>query len=260
MNCIFICVFNNPNYINMLYILLDSIHSYSSINNKNMDIDIEILIYTSSKFMNTIQQSIFYKALFKIICFEINDNYNTVETACKARLDLFNLGSSKKYSKFLYLDTDIVVKGDLNIVFNLCTKDTLYALEEGSIDSNTDFWGKTLFENAKDLHLYANNFSAFSSGILLFNNCDKMKQLFTIIQADFKKRPFHFYCHDQPYIIYNSFKYELYDNQVLKDVVVNNDHDFSSNKIIHHFPGDPGIHKDKLKFMFAFLNGLKNKN
>jgi lipopolysaccharide biosynthesis glycosyltransferase len=157
------------------------------------------------------------------------------------------------------LDTDIVVKGDLNIVFNLCTKDKLYALEEGFIDSDIDFWGKTLFENAKDLHLYTNNFTAFSSGILLFNNCDKMKQLFTIIQLDFKKRPFHFYCHDQPYIIYNAFKYGLYDNQVLKDVVVNNDHDYGSNKIIHHFPGDPGIHKDKLKFMFAFLTGLKSK-
>jgi hypothetical protein len=84
-----------------------------------------------------------------------------------------------------------------------------------------------------------------------------MKQLFTIIQADFLKRPFSFYCHDQPYIIYNAFKYGLYDNQVLKDVVVNNDHDFGSNKIIHHFPGDPGIHKHKLKFMFAFLSGLK---
>ncbi len=254
MNCIFICLFNNPNYINMLYILLDSIHSYGSINN-----NIEILIYTSSKFMNIIKQSSFYKTLFQIICFEINDNYNTVETACKSRLDLFNLGTVTKYSKFLYLDTDIVVKGDLNIVFNLCTKDKLYALEEGFIDSDTDFWGKTLFENAKDLHLYINNTTAFSSGILLFNNCNNIKELFTIIQADFKKRPFRFYCHDQPYIIYNAFKYGLYDNQVLKDVVVNNDHDFCSHKIIHHFPGDPGIHKDKLKFMFAFLSGLKSK-
>ena len=256
MNCIFICLFNNPNYINMLYILLDSIHSYGSINNGSN----EILIYTSSKFMNMIKQSHFYKALNKIICFEINDNYNTVETACKSRLDLFNLASVAKYSKFLYLDTDIVVKGDLNIVFNLCTKDKLYALEEGFIDSETDFWGKTLFENAKDLYLYTNNTTAFSSGILLFNNCDKMKQLFTIIQTDFKKRPFQFYCHDQPYIIYNAFKYGLYDNQVLKYVVVNNDHDYGSNKIIHHFPGDPGIHKNKLKFMFAFLGGLKSKS
>jgi len=256
MNCIFICLFNNPNYINMLYILLDSIHSYGSINNGCT----EILIYTSSKFMNMIKQSPFYKALFKIICFEINDNYNTVETACKSRLDLFNFVCVTKYSKFLYLDTDIVVKGDLNIVFNFCTKDKLYALEEGFIDSDTDFWGKTLFENANDSHLYTNNTTAFSSGILLFNNCDKIKQLFTIIQADFKKRPFHFYCHDQPYIIYNAFKYGLYDNQVLNEVVVNNDHDFCSNKIVHHFPGDPGIHKDKLKFMFAFLSGLKNQS
>ena len=36
----------------MLYILLDSIHSYGSINNGSN----EILIYTSSKFMNMIKQ------------------------------------------------------------------------------------------------------------------------------------------------------------------------------------------------------------
>jgi lipopolysaccharide biosynthesis glycosyltransferase len=256
MNCIFICLFNNPNYINMLYILLDSIHSYGlTTNNTN----IEILIYTSSKFMNIIKQSHFYMAFLQIICFEINDNYNTIETACKARLDLFNFVSVTKYSKFLYLDTDIVVKGDLNIVFDVCTEDKLYALEEGFIDSDTDFWGKSLFQKAGDLHLYTKNPTAFSSGILLFNNCDKMNQLFTITRADCKKRQFRFYCHDQPYIIYNAFKYKLYDNQALKDFVVNNDHDFCSNKIIHHFPGDPGAHKHKLKFMFAFLSGLKTK-
>ena len=31
----------------------------------------------------------------------------------------------------------------------------------------------------------------------------------------------------------------------------------NSSKIIHHFPGDPGLHVHKLKYMFAFLNGLK---
>jgi lipopolysaccharide biosynthesis glycosyltransferase len=242
----------------MLYILLDSIHSYGL---KEEDNCIEILIYTSTKFMNMIKQSPFYKVLFQIICFEINDTYNTVEKACKARLDLFDLlaSTNKKYNyeKILYLDTDIIVKGDLQNIFELCLKDKLYVLEEGSIDSDSDFWGKTLFVSAGDLELYANK-HAFSSGILLFNNCEKIKELFSCIKEDIIKRPFTFYCHDQPYIVYNAFKYGLYDNQVLKEFVVNNDHDIRSSKIIHHFPGDPGMHHNKLKHMFAFLTGLKN--
>lgn len=179
----------------MLYILLDSIHSYGL---KEEDNCIEILIYTSTKFMNMIKQSPFYK---DFIYFEINDTYGSVEKACKARLDLFSLQSLRKYIKILYLDTDIIVKGDLQNIFDLCLKDQLYVLEEGSIASDSDFWGKTLFVNAGDLELYTNN-NAFSSGIMLFNNCEKIKELFSCIKEDIIKRPFTFYCHDQPYIVY----------------------------------------------------------
>ena len=251
MNCIFICLFNNPHYINMLYLLLESIYNYGLQNDNSYT---EILIYTSTKFMNIIKQSPFFKDFIR---FEINDTYGSVEKACKARLDLFDLLVVEKYNKILYLDTDIIVKGDLSLVFDLCQKDKLYALEEGSIDSDTDFWGKTLFLNAGDLDLYTNKPYAFSSGILLFNNSKKLQNFFTNVKQDMINRPFKFYCHDQPYIVYNAFKYDLYDNQALKQFVINNDHDINSSKIIHHFPGDPGMHRDKLKHMFAFFLGLK---
>ena len=261
MNCIFICLFNNPNYINMLFLLLESIQLYGQLNK-----DTEILIYTSTKFMKIIKLCP-YPIINELTKFEINDNYNTVEKACKARLDLFDLlvATNKKYNyeKILYLDTDIIVKGNLQNIFDLCQKDKLYVLEEGTIDSDSDFWGKTLFVSAGELELYTNKMdikafsTAFSSGILLFNNCEKIKELFSCINLDIVKNPFTFYCHDQPYIVYNAFKYGLYDNQVLKEFVVNNDHDINSSKIIHHFPGDPGMHQNKLKHMFAFLTGLK---
>ena len=255
MNCIFICLFNNPNYINMLFLLLESIQLYGLLKDGNT----EILIYTSTQFMKVIKLCP-YPIINELTKFEINDNYKTVEKACKSRLDLFDLLVPTKYNyqKILYLDTDIIVKGDLKTVFDLCQEDKLYVLEEGSIDSDTDFWGKTLFQNAGDLELYTNKMDAFSSGILLFNNCEKIKDLFTSIQKDMIARPFKFYCHDQPYIVYNAFKYGLYDNQVLKPFVVNNDYDVCSSKTIHHFPGDPGMHQNKLKHMVKFLIGLKS--
>ena len=79
--------------------------------------------------------------------FQINDTYTNIDKACKARLDLFNLPSVKNYNKILYLDTDILVKDNINKVFNVCKKDILYVLEEGKINSNTDFWGRSLFGN-----------------------------------------------------------------------------------------------------------------
>lgn len=263
MNCVFICVFNNPNYVNMVYLLLESIQLYGQLNNDS----VEILIYTSTKFMNIIKLCP-YPIINELTKFVINDTYNTVEKACKARLDLFDLlvdtmnngnkynGNKYNYNKILYLDTDIIVKGNIQTIFDVCVEDKLYVLEEGSIDSDSDFWGKTLFENAGDLDLYGNG-KAFSTGIMLFNNSDKMKCFFSEVKQDFKKRPFTFYCQDQPYIVYNAFKYALYDNQALKPFVVNNDHDVYSSKIIHHFPGDPGRHQNKMAHMIRFLSGLK---
>ena len=52
MNCIFICIFNNEKYIDMFYLLLESIFIYGNLNENT-----EILIYTSTKFMNIIKQS-----------------------------------------------------------------------------------------------------------------------------------------------------------------------------------------------------------
>ena len=249
MNCIFVCVFNQTKYVDMFLLLLESILNYG-----NLDNDTQLLIYTSTQFMNIIKQSHLFNE--EKIVFEINDTYNNIDKACKARLDLFILPSITKYNKILYLDTDILVKNDINKVFDVCKEDTLYVLEEGEIYSNTDFWGKTLFGN--EIHNY-NNKTAFTSGILLFNNCEKIKNLFNKINEDIINRPYNFVCYDQPYIIYNAFKYNLYDNKILKSLVVNNDNNIYSDKVIHHFPGTPGLYIKKIEEMTTFLNKINTK-
>ena len=248
MNCIFCCVFNHEKYVEMFLILLESIFIYG-----NLDTNTCILIYTSTLFMNKIKEShLFNNEKLK---FEINDNYNNVDKACKSRLDLFNLASIINYNKILYLDTDILIKDNINKVFDVCKDDILYVLEEGSIDCNKGvFWGKPLFGNEIDNYI---DKSAFTSGILLFNNCEKIKNLFNEINKDIIKRPHNFACCDQPYIVYNAFKYNLYNNKILKDYIVNNDNNIHSNKVIHHFPGGPGEYQHKIVNMNNFLNSIK---
>jgi hypothetical protein len=248
MNCIFITVFNQSKYVDMFFLLLESICLCGK-----LDENTHILVYTSTQFMNMIKQNPLFNNV--TIIFEINDTYNTIESACKARLDLFKLYSVTKYNKILYLDTDVLVKDDINKVFEVCKEDILYVLEEGSIYSNTDHWGKTLF--GPRINIY-NDKPAFTSGILLFNNCNKIIYLFHKIKEDMVNRPYNFDCHDQPYIVYNAFKYNLYNNQILKTLVVNNDTNINSNKVIHHFPGGPGEYKHKIETMDIFLNSLKN--
>ena len=94
MNCIFICIFYEKTYINMLYLLLESIFIFG-----NLDNNTKILIYTSTQFMNIIKNSHLFND--ENIKFEINDNYDTIDKACKARLDLFNFSCINNYEKIL---------------------------------------------------------------------------------------------------------------------------------------------------------------
>jgi hypothetical protein len=245
MNCIFCCVFNQEKYVDMFYLLLESIFIYG-----NLDDNTNILVYTSSSFMNIIKNSHLFND--EKIKFEINDTYDNIDKACKARLNLFNLNSITNYNKILYLDTDILVKDNINKVFDVCKEDILYVLEEGEINNDSNFWGKSLFGNEI---INFNDKTAFNSGILLFNNCEKIKDLFNRINEDINTRIHFFY--DQPYIVYNAFKYNLYNNKVLKSLVVNNDSNIHSDKVIHHFPGGPGYYEDKIEKMIVFLKSIK---
>ena len=245
MNCIFITIFLQVKYVEMFFILLESLYIFG-----NLDSNTDILIYTSTKFMNIIKQSHLYTDKIK---FEINDDYDNLDKACKSRLDLFTLSSIQKYEKILYLDTDIVIKGNINNIFDICKEDLLYALQEGTIDSKLDFWGTSLFK--EEVNNYEDK-TAFCSGTLLFNNCSKIKELFEIIKTSINSNE-HFF-HDQPYFVYNAFKYKLYNNKLLKEYCVHNNYNSNSNFFIHHFPGGPGIHITKIQVMNKFLIELKD--
>lgn len=248
MNCIFVTVFYQSQYIQMFFLLLESLFIYG-----NLDENTDILIYTSTSFMNIIKESHLFN--YKKMKFEINDMYNTIDEACKSRLDIFNLNYLKNYDKILYLDTDIIVKDNINKIFDICQENILYVLKEGTIDNDHDFWGKSLFGD--EIYNYIDT-SAFTSGILLFNNCEKIKFLFDKINKDIVNRQSHNSFHDQPYIVYNAFKYNLYNNKILESLCVINDNNIHSDKVLCHFAGGPGVYAHKIVNMTIFLNDLKD--
>lgn len=251
MNCIFICVFFQEKYVEMLYLLLESLFIFG-----NLQENTEILIYTSTEFMNKIKKSHLYNK--DSVKFEINDNYNDIDSSCKARLDFFNLKSSINYEKVLYLDTDVIVCNDVNPVFDICKEDILYVLEEGQITDDNDWWGKSLFGD--EIEDYDDK-SAFTSGILLFNNCEKIKELFYNIVEDMKHRYHYFY--DQPFFVYNAFKYKIYDNKKINRFVLNKYYEdiiyenIDINHKIIHFPGGVGKYL-KIGKMKTILNTIKD--
>lgn len=259
-NCIFTCVFNNKKYIDMFYLFLESIYISGNLKNNT-----DILLYTSTEFMNIIKSSHLFCDKIK---FELNDSYNNIDKACKARVDLFELKSVTNYDKILYLDTDIIVKHDINELFDICKDEILYVLEEGDLAKDEikpnlflDFHGRPLFT-----HEEVNNMedtTAFSSGIMLFKNCLPIKTLFKNIKKHLSSSHYTFSTFDQPFIVYNAIKEKLYNNKILKRVCTHdqtNHGDIESDKIIHHFCGGPGIPYHKIDFMTVFLNKIKNTN
>ena len=225
----------------MFLLLLTSIHLFG-----NLDNNVKILVYTTSAYKDLIMKS----TLSENLLFEICDTYDTIDAACKSRLDLFTLQSVHDFETILYLDTDIIVASDLRPVFELCQKDILYVLEEGSLDEKKIYWGKQLFTRQEMLAIVDK--SAFTSGILLFRNCKRMHGLFCAIKSDIGLRShLDIFC-DQPFIVYNAFKYRCFDNKIFKKYAVNNE--TNNHMCIHHFPGGPGDRTNtKLTKMKNFL-------
>ena len=257
MNCILLYLFNDQIHIDIFFIL-ESIFIYGNLYN-----DTNILIYTTTIFMNLIKNSYLYNDKIK---FEIDDSINNINNNI---LNIFNIDFITDYNRILYLDINNIVKNDLNMIFKVCQEDILYVLAEGTINSNTDIWGKTLF--GAEINNYKDK-TAFTNSILLFNNCEKIKYLFSKINEDIIRRPYNFSGNTQPYLIYNAFKYNLFNNKILKSLVTNNDDNISSNFSIHCFTNYNKtnytktnynktnyikINFNKINYLSVFLNKIK---
>ena len=248
-NLIFVCVFNQHQYVEMLYLLLESVYFSGQINDNT-----KILIYTSTPFMNMIKESDLNS---DVLIFHTNDTYKTLDTACKARLDLFSIPCVKNFKKILYLDTDILIIKDINPIFDLIQDDKMYAVQEGNIADGRGWWGLTLFQD--EINNYDDKV-AFSSGILLFNNSTSMIELFQNIKKDIDNRPQGTNFHDQPYFIYNAFKHNMINKRRLELTCGINDDNIFSMKTILHFAGCPGVYEKKIPRMRNFLATFLNYN
>ena len=62
-------------------------------------------------------------------------------------------------------------------------------------------------------------------------------------------------CLDQPFIVYHAVKNNLYDNQKLINIVINNPNNFN-NETISHFPGGPGHYESKIVKMSNYMRNI----
>ena len=229
MNCIFITLFVYDKHIKLLYSFLESLYITSNLKN------IKILIYSSNRFINIIKKSKYYN---DNIIFESNNNISeqitkdSIRKKDLAKLDYFTF-KNLNFDKILYCNVEnILITSDVSKIFELCEDNILYSLDEYTDVDNT----------------------SFNTNVLLFKNCDVIKQLFNSIKDDIHIRPKEDL---QYYIIFNAFKNNLYNNTVLQDYLFTmNDNDIlPSDKTIFQFPNDK--HKiDKINIVLNTVSKI----
>jgi hypothetical protein len=198
-------VFYNKDYFELLNLLLSSLQFYS------FPLNYDILILTSEEFKPLV--TAFAKQHGIPLLIHTIPVQTLFEAAC-ARLCIFDYTNIHQYTKILYLDTDILIKGKLDTLFELPLEDKLYALESGTTESVN--FGVQFFQPPR-------NVSGFNSGTLLFPNSPPLQTLFQYIQQHIQEytksgAPLP-YALDQPFINYHAIKESLYDNQILKPYV-----------------------------------------
>lgn len=134
MNLIYMCVFHQESYIQLLKLLIHSISVKANIHPETT----HILLYTSAAFQPLIEKELAdYTSLpIRYILMEID---TLMKASCR-KLNIFQYDQIHIYDKILYLDTDVLVNGDVNGLFRVdISPEKLYALEEGELVG--DYWG-----------------------------------------------------------------------------------------------------------------------
>lgn len=242
---IYSCVFLNEKYIQLLYLLLKSYKVFGG------DLtNIDYLVMCNVEFKDKIQ-TIFdsLNITGNIWCL----NIKTIFASGCSRLKIFDYENIDLYDKILYLDCDILITNPIKKIFNFTLEDKLYTLQERA----NRYYHLLFFSDEECLKLHKT--STFTSGILLFNNNEIIKNLFLDILQQIKthiikKLPIP-EALDQPFIVFHAVKKNLFNNQRLKGLVINNPKKLNGESICH-FPGDIGNHKSKLLNMKHFIKTI----
>ena len=242
------CVFHNEDYIKLLDLLIFSIAH-------NSDGITDVLIMTSPDFLRIIQNKL-HNNMYKFHIYYMTQQFTSLFEAGCARLHIFDYEHINKYNKILYLDTDVLVRGNFNTLFNTeIAHNKIHALEEGNIGHV--WWGGQFFDFSNN---YTPDMSGFSSGVMYFYNSQEIKHLFVVIKNHIKNYMnsgmHHPDCLDQPFIIYNSYMRGMADTQLMKQFLKNNADSISSTNMIYHFPGGVGHYQSKYHKMISFLHKI----
>jgi lipopolysaccharide biosynthesis glycosyltransferase len=256
-NLVYVGIFFNVQYIELLKLLLISIKLFSRTDT------FDFLVLTTKEFEQPIQQ---LSAAFDIPIKMKFFPYTTKNEAANARLHIFEYENIDDYGKILYLDADVLVQQDLTRFFTNNLEDKLYACEEEYTLTFASH-GAPFFDFSK----IDPATRGFNSGTLLFQNTSTMKRMFQdmtehISYMEKNNLPMPFWG-DQPFLNFHAFKSNLFSAKYMNEAVFLTVQPLISQKtniirqpvsphnntdvILHHF-----LNRDKFDAVKAHMNYL----
>ena len=194
-NLVYMAAFNNPQYAELLKVLLATIKFFSKTDT------IDFLILTSEDLAPSIKA--LSGQLDLPVYIKVCEKKGLHDALC-ARFTIFDYEEVDRYERLLYLDTDIVVQNDLTPLFEVDIEDKIYGLPEGTIEH--EYHGGWFF----DFTTIDKDTPGMNSGILLFKNTETVRTIFAAVTAHSKQRreanePMPS-TGDQPFLNYHAIK------------------------------------------------------
>jgi len=240
-NLIYTCLFHNEKYVNFT---IDLIRSFVKSNSINCD----FLVYTTQTFRERIESELSDISLSSLK-FHINNYYNTLNQSRISKVDIFDYKELNNYNKILYIDTDSIITGDVQLIFDTIQEPgTMYTIKEiDTVSSDAEYWGRSLFvRNGKNTDK-----PGFAASTFGFINQDSgnIKKMFLKIKQQFFLDMYQgkLIFYDQPYLNYYFHESGLcqLNTNAIGQYLNSSARVYSNQYVIHHFSGCPGNYEIK---------------
>lgn len=250
-NLVYFTVGGNSSYANLTKLCIESLRQTNDLQNT------DILIMCDEEYKQNIVD------LHTDIMITKKNN-NGIEASMK-KVEIFNYEKIWMYDKVLYLDSDIIVYGNINILFDRVNElDKLYVFRDQTIVKGMDhkyWWTGTLTEE-DILFFNTNNKGFFNCGQFLFKVSKEMEGHFNQVLTNIKENTKE-YFYEQTFMNEYFLKNLLtIEDEVIKKYVhlcISRD-DF--DLVLFHFCGNDTIN-DKLNKMRnkynQYLHFISNK-
>ena len=210
-NLIYMSAFGTEEYYKLLELTLISIKAFSDASEGT-----DFLVFTSSEFEPRIHE--LNERLGLPLKTTVVNTIKTPHDAAACKMRIFEYADVDQYSKFLFIDIDIIVQGSLSNLFDLCVQDKLYTVNQATVGSHPGL-GSTLFDFSTDNRAAP----AINTGTMLFNNCPPIKKLFADINthmAEFKESGKELPpCYEQPFVNFHAIRATIHDLDTLTPLI-----------------------------------------